>query len=92
LTGSRASMTSLSSELKTLDHFLALEQLRFRDKLTYKIKLDDSINGDQVEVPAMILQPYAENSFGMDQTQTGWRACAGRCQKRGKSIDLHHRR
>lgn len=63
LTGSRASMTSLSSELKTLDHFLALEQLRFRDKLTYDIELDSNIDGDKVEVPAMILQPYAENAI-----------------------------
>jgi two-component sensor histidine kinase len=63
LTGSRTSMTSLSSELKTLDHFLALEQLRFRDKLTYNIELDPDIDGALVEVPAMILQPYAENAI-----------------------------
>ena len=56
-------MTSLSSELKTLDHFLALEQLRFRDKLTYNIELDPDIDGALVEVPAMILQPYAENAI-----------------------------
>jgi tetratricopeptide (TPR) repeat protein len=93
LTGSRASMTSLSSELKTLDHFLALEQLRFRDKLTYKIKLDDSINGDQVEVPAMILQPYAENSIwhGIKPKPDGGHVQVD-VKKRGKSIDLHHRR
>ncbi len=63
LTGSRTSITSLSNELKTLSHFLALEQLRFRDKLTFDIKVSPEINADRVEVPAMILQPYAENAI-----------------------------
>lgn len=63
LNGSRASMVSLAEELKTLKHFLALEQLRFRDKLTFDIKVIDDIPSEIVQVPAMILQPYAENAI-----------------------------
>lgn len=63
LSSSRNPMTSLNSELQTLKHFLALEQLRFRDKLTYQIEVASAINADQVEVPALILQPYVENAI-----------------------------
>lgn len=63
LNGSRASMISLAEELKTLKHFLALEQLRFRDKLTFDIQIIDEIPANVIQVPAMILQPYAENAI-----------------------------
>jgi two-component sensor histidine kinase len=63
LTGSRTSITSLSEELKTLKHFLALEQLRFKDKLTYDIHVEPEVESYTVQVPAMILQPYAENAI-----------------------------
>ena len=63
LNSSRTPFVSLTDELKTLEHFLALEQLRFRDKLKYDIEVDESINADLVEVPAMILQPYLENAI-----------------------------
>jgi LytS/YehU family sensor histidine kinase len=63
LNGSRASMISLAEELKTLKHFLALEQLRFRDKLTFDIQIIDDIPAEVIQVPAMILQPYAENAI-----------------------------
>ncbi|MCB0628074.1 MAG: histidine kinase [Lewinella sp.] len=63
LNGSIDSTISLADELKTLEHFLALEQLRFRDKLEYEIQVDPDLNPNIVEVPAMILQPYAENAI-----------------------------
>ncbi len=63
LTGSKTSTTTLTGELKTLDHFLALEQLRFRDKLTYQINVDEEIDQEKVQIPAMILQPYVENAI-----------------------------
>ena len=63
LNGSRASTTSLAGELKTLKHFLALEQLRFRDKLTFAIWVADHVSSEEVSVPAMILQPYVENAI-----------------------------
>ncbi|GJM35718.1 MAG: hypothetical protein DHS20C18_47190 [Saprospiraceae bacterium] len=63
LNGSRSATTSLANELKTLEHFLALEQLRFRDKLTFEIQLAPEVMADQVQVPAMVLQPYVENAI-----------------------------
>ena len=63
LNASRNPKSSLKEELKTLEHFLALEQLRFRDKLSYEIIVDPEIDTDQVMVPALILQPYVENAI-----------------------------
>lgn len=63
LNSSRNAMTSLKEEVQTLKHFLALEQLRFRDKLTYVIEIDPELQTDKIEVPALILQPYIENSI-----------------------------
>lgn len=63
LNGSRSANTTLKNELETLKHFLALEQLRFRDKLQYEIVLDKHVNLDRVIVPTMILQPYVENAI-----------------------------
>lgn len=63
LNGSKSATTSLAGELKTLEHFLALEQLRFRDKLAYKIEVAPEINTERAVVPAMILQPYVENAI-----------------------------
>lgn len=63
LNSSRAPSASLAEEIKMLEHFLALEQLRFRDKLNYKIEVSSHLNPELVEMPAMILQPYVENAI-----------------------------
>lgn len=63
LNGSRQAFVSLSEEIETLEHFLALEQLRFRDKLNYDIQVQESLNLKLIQVPAMILQPYVENAI-----------------------------
>lgn len=63
LNSSLEGSASLAEEIQTLEHFLALEQLRFRDKLQYLVDVDEDINPKQVEMPAMILQPYVENAI-----------------------------
>lgn len=63
LNSSRDGNSSLAEELQTLEHFLALEQLRFRDKLQYLVDVGEDINPKQVVMPAMILQPYVENAI-----------------------------
>jgi LytS/YehU family sensor histidine kinase len=63
LNGSSDSLTTLGQELKTLKHFLMLEQLRFSDKLTFEIECDSAIAKEELTVPALILQPYVENAI-----------------------------
>lgn len=63
LNSSREGKASLAEEIQTLEHFLALEQLRFRDKLQYLIDIDEDLNPKEIEMPAMLLQPYVENAI-----------------------------
>ena len=60
---SKTATISLAQEVKTLKHFLVLEQLRFRDKLSYEIQVAPTINQNLIMVPALVLQPYVENAI-----------------------------
>ncbi len=53
-------LTSLSTEIKMLDSYLKLEQLRFG--FAYTISAEPIIDLNAVEVPALLFQPLVENS------------------------------
>ena len=53
-------LISLEDEVKILDDYLQMEQLRFN--FQYELKVDDNINAANTEVPAMLLQPLVENA------------------------------
>lgn len=53
-------LTSLADERSLLDDYLQMEQLRFG--FLYVIEIDETINPENVETPAMLLQPFAENA------------------------------
>lgn len=55
-------MVSLTQELERLELYLSLEAMRFKDRFTYHIDTD-AIDTDAVTVPAMLLQPFVENSI-----------------------------
>jgi len=61
LENSKFDFVSLSSELKTLELYLGLEHLRFKDKFDYNLKIDVNSSED-IEVPPMLVQPYIENA------------------------------
>ncbi len=63
LDSSREKYISLSNELNLLQHYLALEQLRFGDKLSYRILTDPKLNINTIEIPSMLLQPFVENAI-----------------------------
>jgi hypothetical protein len=54
---------SLSRELETLRLYVEMEQLRFENKFDFEIDLDESIDPELVEIPAMLIQPFVENSI-----------------------------
>lgn len=63
LDSSQQTFTSLSEELQRLELYLELEKMRFQDKFEYEIKVDDHLDIEQIKVPAMLLQPFLENSI-----------------------------
>ncbi len=56
-------MVTLSQEIERLDLYLSLESMRFKDRFDFEISCDPSIDTDAVVIPAMILQPFVENSI-----------------------------
>jgi len=63
LQNSRQSFIPLDEELETLEKYLKLEQLRFKDKLDYKISTNLTVDASEINIPPMILQPYIENAI-----------------------------
>lgn len=63
LDSSQANFASLHEELERLTLYLQLEHMRFTDRFEYDIEIDDAIDIHSVQVPAMLLQPFLENSI-----------------------------
>ena len=61
----------LSSELKMIESYVKLEQLRFNFR--FSIDTDKTINENAVEIPTLLLQPLIENAIkhGISAIETG---------------------
>lgn len=53
----------LKDELQALNLYLELESIRFKEKFEYSVDVDEEIDPLQYKVPAMLIQPYVENSI-----------------------------
>jgi ligand-binding sensor domain-containing protein len=53
----------LEKEVDLLRAYFDLEAMRFGDRLTCTITIDDSTDMSGIEVPAMLVQPFAENAI-----------------------------
>jgi len=63
LENSRHTTITLKEELDMAALYLELEAIRFKDKLTWEIKVDDEIDLLDCRVPAMLIQPFLENAI-----------------------------
>lgn len=55
-------LITLDEELERLELYLSLESMRFKDRFDFKISVH-GIETDSILIPAMILQPFIENSI-----------------------------
>ena len=53
----------LSNELDTMELYMNIENIRFSNAIDFKIIIDDSVNTNNIKVPALILQPFIENAL-----------------------------
>ncbi len=60
---SRAKLVTLKEELDALRLYLDLENLRFKNKFSYEIVIDEDINQNDIEIPPMLIQPFVENAI-----------------------------
>jgi len=63
LDSAQKDLVFLTEEMERLELYLSLENMRFSDKFTYQIEIDDDIDGETIRVPSMLLQPFVENSI-----------------------------
>lgn len=57
------SMIAIGQEIEGLELYLGLEAMRFKGKFSYTIKVDEDIDLETIKIPAMLLQPFIENSI-----------------------------
>ena len=63
LENSEKKFISVKDEIHFLELYLSIEMLRFENSFNYEIKVDDNISIHTDKVPAMVIQPYVENSI-----------------------------
>lgn len=59
---SQETFITLGEEREYLINYLKLEKIRFKDKLNYKLWMDESLSSTTL-IPAMLVQPYVENAL-----------------------------
>lgn len=71
LNASVAGEVSLDEEVRMLDHYLALERLRFKHVFEYNITVDETLDRPNTLLPPLIVQPFVENAVlhGMKELQ-----------------------
>lgn len=52
----------LEDEIKMLELYLEMEALRFEEKFSYAIRVDENVDKETLRLPAMLIQPNVENA------------------------------
>jgi ligand-binding sensor domain-containing protein len=70
---SQSETIPLGQELKMLNLYIELEQLRFERPFTYEIEVDPDLIEENIKVPGMLIQPFVENAIwhGLLPKKTG---------------------
>ena len=63
LENSRHTEITIKEELDALRLYLELEELRFKEKFDWSIKVDEEIDTLSYKIPTMLIQPYVENAI-----------------------------
>jgi sensor histidine kinase YesM len=54
---------SLQQEIDILNNYIQMEQMRFKGKFEYNLIYDDEVDLDDIAIPPMMIQPFAENAI-----------------------------
>lgn len=60
---SRENYVGLEEEIKTLEYYLALQQMRYDESFDYEIKKSYPEEDYQILIPPMLIQPFVENAI-----------------------------
>ena len=60
---SKEVFVTLDENIRYLQSYLEMEQLRFDDSFTYSIHVDENIEPGETTIPSMMIQPLVENAI-----------------------------
>jgi sensor histidine kinase YesM len=63
LTISREKEVSLQDEIDTLELYISIENLRFKNAINFSKNIDKNINLETIKIPPLVLQPFIENAI-----------------------------
>jgi sensor histidine kinase YesM len=63
LENSRSERVTLQNELTMLQLYADMEIMRFKQKLSFFVEIEPSIDANFVEIPPLLIQPYVENAI-----------------------------
>jgi tetratricopeptide (TPR) repeat protein len=63
LENSENNTVSLDKELDMLRRYLDLESIRLKEKFVYQINVEEDLFTEAIDVPTLIIQPFAENAL-----------------------------
>ena len=53
----------LAEEIELIKLYIELEKLRFNENFNFELKIDESIDIEQLLIPSLIIQPFVENAI-----------------------------
>lgn len=63
LEATREKVSSLAEEIQTIELYVNIENIRFNNEISFKIKVEEGIDLEGIKVPSLILQPFVENAI-----------------------------
>ncbi len=54
---------TIEQEMEFLNEYLEVQKIRFPYAFTYQVSADKNLDIDELQIPAMIIQPFVENSI-----------------------------
>ncbi|MFP4846179.1 histidine kinase [Winogradskyella sp. PE311] len=59
---SKANDITINDEANLLTNYLEIEKLRFKEKLSFNIEINEAMDANSLMIPTMLLQPIVENA------------------------------
>lgn len=63
LESSNSDYVTLENEIDLLKNYIDIETIRFKNKFSYDLSLEDVLENEIFEIPSMIIQPFIENAI-----------------------------
>lgn len=75
LSNTTTSVTSLDKELDYIGTYLAIQKLRFHERVNYSLKIDSDLNLSDYQIMPLLIQPIVENAVlhGLEEVEENGR-------------------